>query len=707
MKFMAMMNSINFFKKLGLSMVAVLAISSCVKENMEPMANDSQDLMTISLSTGIQTKTTMTPGVPKLSWTKGDKFDLFSNGGDTKTTPAYTSDDAVIEARVDQGATEVYAVYPAVAASTKSSVAVTIPAAQTQTVAGKMNGNNMPMYAQGTIEDGAAYLSFKPVAGIFALNIYSTEATEAKVAKVQVNPLDAEGNFIYSGYCGTVTTKADEFSYAPTQEVGGVTLTLGTPCEIASEKPADNAATLNFANQLYIAVARGTYAGLQFIITTNDGKMYVAKTTTARSFEQTDVHYLNINLAGKDEISDDFYGQYNAGLDLTICGNVINKKTHPKAKCIMSNASDMWDVLAADYKDDTNGGVLFIDNTASPNYRATTASKTFGKDKIIIGRYRSANQAVLKLNNNAQDADTKYYWVLDGKVMIKNITLSSYKSTRSLFVGKAGAAHGASQFYFEDCTLTNTSTSAGILMENDASWAVPSSMRFDNCILRANAEFISADGKGTGSTTAQSDKMVAMQNLKKLEFNNCVFAPATVTTGDNTNGRFTNSTTVTRLAKNGAIVALYNINHYFDDLDITLNYCTIYDMGASSANRGLIDVTTVGDVVIDRTVVYNSAIAYKTYLLNPVKMCTSASLKVTSSNYENPSGSQGMVGGAAGNIKGNPADGSKYSVSFGEKSGMFGTAQPNLHYFPTVTSVTSSGASYDTKYWVVPTPAAN
>ena len=129
-------------------------------------------------------------------------------------------------------------------------------------------------------------------------------------------------------------------------------------------------------------------------------------------------------------------------------------------------------------------------------------------------------------------------------------------------------------------------------------------------------------------------------------------------------------------------------------------------MGASSANRGLIDVTTVGDVVIDRTVVYNSAIANKTYLLNPVKMCTSASLKVTSSNYENPSSSQGMAGGAASNIKGNPADDSRYSVSFSAKSGMFGTAQPNLHYFPTVTSVTSSGASYDTKYWIVPTPAA-
>ena len=397
---------------------------------------------------------------------------------------------------------------------------------------------------------------------------------------------------------------------------------------------------------------------------------------------------------------DDFYSVWYHGRDITICGNVINRGSHPKAKCIMTNASDMWTVLGANYTDETNGGVLFIDNSAATNYKASSISRTFGKDKIIIGRYRSANQAVLRLNNNAENADTKYYWVLDGKVMIKNITLSSFKASRSLFVGKAGAAHGASQFYFEDCTLTNTSTSAGILMENDASWAVPSSMRFDNCILRANAEFISADGKGTGTTTAVSEKMVAMQNLKKLEFNNCVFAPATVTSSDNTNGRFTNSTAVTRLAKNGAIVALYNINHYFDDLDITLNYCTIYDMGASSANRGLIDVTTVGDVVIDNTVVYNSVIGYKTLLLNAVKMCPSASLKVTASNYENPSDSQGMAGGSASNIKGSPADDSRYSVSFSAKAGMFGTAEPNVHYFP---AVTTSGASYDTKYWIEPT----
>ena len=92
-------------------MFAVLAISSCVKENpVEPQTQPDADLMTITLSTEIRTKTVMTPGVTRLSWTEGDSFDLFSNGGDSKTTPVYESDDDVIEAGVDQGATEIYAI---------------------------------------------------------------------------------------------------------------------------------------------------------------------------------------------------------------------------------------------------------------------------------------------------------------------------------------------------------------------------------------------------------------------------------------------------------------------------------------------------------------------------------------------------------------------------------------------------------------------
>ena len=703
MKFMAMMNSINFFKKLGLSMVAVLAISSCVKENMEPMANDSQDLMTISLSTGIQTKTTMTPGVPKLSWTEGDKFDLFSNGGDTKTTPAYTSDDAVIEAGVNQGATEVYAVYPAVEASTKSSVAVTIPAAQTQAVAGKMNGSNVPMYAQGTIEEGAVYLSFKPVAGIFALNIYNTEATEAKVKKVQINPLDAEGNFVYSGYCGTVTTTAEEFSYAPTQEVNGVTLTLGTPCEIASEKPADNAATLNFANQLYIAVARGTYAGLQFIITTDDGKMYVAKTTTARSFEQTDVHYLNINLAGKDEISDDFYGQYNAGLDLTICGNVINKKTHPKSKLItakMTGNTDLETSLA-------DGGILFLDSselTADPTMRSAGSSVTLGLDKIIIGRYRNAYQPILRVNSEGA-----YSFELKGKVMLKNITMSGFRTTRPLFIGASGVTNGTSEFYFEDCTLT-AHGGKGIYANSTSSSTVPKSMRFDNCILRADASFFtSGDAKdNTGGSFTTATTLANMKVLENLEFNNCVFAP--MASSQPQNAVFDNS--VSPLNKNGVLVGLYRKDNQFPNLNISFSYCSFYELGPATSQYGMIFLENLKSLTFDHCLFSNSAWVSNAYLLKLMVKCPTGATYTGTATYSNLNSNNRKLSQGSNSTIGGFDVTMSFTLNSAGTNSVFGTCEPAKHYFPvseefvnSLASISRLGASYDTKYWIVPTPA--
>ena len=707
------MNSINFFKNLGLSMVAVLAISSCVKENVEPMANGSQDLMTISLSTAIQTKTAMTPGVPKLSWTEGDKFDLFSNGGDAKTTPEYTTDDAAIEAGVNQGATEVYAVYPAVAANTKSSVEVTIPAAQTQAVAGKMNGSNVPMYARGVIEDGAAVLSFKPVAGIFALNIYSTEATEAKVKKVQINPLDAEGNFIYEGYCGTATAAADDFDYVPTIEdptkdyLKGVTLTLGTPCEIASEKPADNAATLNFANQLYIAVARGTYAGLQFIITTDDGKMYVAKTTTARSFETTDVHYLNINLAGKDEISDDFYGQYNAGLDLTICGNVINKKTHPKAQ-LKTMAALSWEVLAKSYADETDGGILFIDNDPDvQTYKASgNSNRVIGENRIIIGRYRNAAQPMFRYTVAGNIS-----WAMSGKVMVKNVNFSLFQSAsgRPLIIGTTNYGDGKSEFYFADCTLVSVG-GKGIFACNASTWSVPKSMMFDNCILRADAPFFNTSESNPEATT-QSIVFNKMKALENMTFNNCVFAPVSSASPQNA----TIDATVSPLNVDGVLVNLYrpsgaDFSHKLDNLNISFKYCSFYNLGPAKSTVAMVRVTSMKSTHFEYCLFSNSDWVNNAYLLKVPETCPSGATYSGKAVYTDQNGTTDKHYLAVGSATEFTNVGISRTLSITNKKSavIFDAYQSAKHYFPKASTFTENGgASYDTKYWVVPTPAAN
>ena len=698
------MNSTNLFAKLGLGMIAVLSLSSCVKENMESMPEASSDLMTISISTEIDSKTTLNHEGRKLSWTAGDKFDLFSNVGETVSVLEFADNEANFEAQVDQGATEVYAVYPSVAGNTNAEVSVEIPAVQTQPQAGKLNGNNVPMYAKGIINEGQVCLLFRPKAGIIALNVYSTDATAAKVTKVQVNPLDKDGNLVYKGYCGVVKTSADEFEYAPeADDLRGVTLTLGTPCSIPAAKPADDAATIMFENQLYIALARGTYEGLQFIVTTDDGKMYVARSKTQRSFSTTDVHFINLNLAGKDEISDDFYGQYNAGLDLTICGNVINKKTHPKAQ-VKTMGEITWPFLAKPYSDEIDGGILLIDNSGNA-YKATAATRPIGKDRIIIGRYRNANQPIFKINSA-----NSYMWTLDGRVMLKNITLSSFQTTRCLFLGVSGAAHGVSEFYFEDCTLTNTNTSYGIFTELDASCAVPKSMRFDNCILRANTAFFGVSGRKTSAeTTETNDYFQSMQHLKSLTFNDCVFAPATLAEGSKED--FAES--VTPLNKMGVLAAMYHPNYKFDELEISYVDCSFYEVGPDQSQAPMVYPTTLKRLHLEYCVFSYSAWVSNAYLLKVLAKCPEGASYSGKAVYTNTnSNSRKLAVGPATELKNFAIDRSLQITSIANETELFGECEPAKHYFPvskewaSTLTVNSVGASYDTKYWVVPTQAA-
>ncbi len=693
-----MMRSTDYLS-FGIGLAAVLCTFSCAKENIEEIVPGEKPggMVTISLTTDIrQTKTTLDRSEVRLRWSDGDSFDLFSNGGDGKSTPVYNSGDTEIAAEVNEGATEIYAAYPANPASTAERVVVEIPERQGQTAGGVLNGANVPMYANGSIDaDGKVALSFSPVAGIIALNVYSTEETTAKVTKVQVNPLDADGNFVAGGFCGKAETSAAEFSYAPSGESNGVVLTLVTPCTVASAKPADEEATKAFEGQLYIALARAEYAGIQFIVTTDDGKMYVARSSKAldlRAGTGHDILYLNLNLAGKAEISDDFYGQYNAGLDITICGNVINKRTYPKAQ-VKTMAELTWDFLKSPFDDEANGGILFIDNSAAGCMEETADAREIGRDRIIIGRYRNANQPVFRINGSGA-----YLWFLDGNTMFRNVTLSLFRAYRSLFAGKSGADHGVSEFFFEDCTLTNTNTSYGIFTESSAEFAVPKSIRFDNCILRANASFFSCSERKTSLTSKDSPTSAyfeSMQNLKSLTFNECVFAPATLASGKT--DVFSDS--VTRLAKKGVIVAMYHPNYRFDDLDISFSHCSSYDLGPASSTQGIVDVTTVHSVTIANCMFWHSATIKNMYLTNVLQNCTSASYNV-SATYSNKVGDYIMESGPATKLS---AGGGTYKAYINSQDDLFGTCEPAKHYFPKSPTFTKvAGADYAKKYWIVP-----
>ena len=385
----------------------------------------------------------------------------------------------------------------------------------------------------------------------------------------------------------------------------------------------------------------------------------------------------------------DLYSVWLHGEDITIAGQVVNRASYPKAQ--LKTMSDIsWDFLGSALDHPENGGVLFIENSERA-YKATAASRTIGKDRIIIGRYRNEHQPIFKINGTGT-----YVWTLDGKVMMKNINLCSYQTSRCLFLGKSGAAHGASEFYFEDCTLTNTNTSYGIFIELNASCAVPKSMRFDNCILRANAAFFGASGrKNNAAATEENAYFASMQNLKSLTFNDCVFAPATLASGQT--DVFADA--VTRLAVKGVLVALYHNNYRFDDLDISFSHCSSYDLAPSTGAVGMVDVTSVRNLNFDHCMFYNSGTIANMWLSNTVLKCIGATYTV-SATYSNKIGSNMLKYGPKSNFT---ADGGTVSASITEQNDLFGTCEPAKHYFPKSETFTNqAGASYDTKYWIVP-----
>ncbi len=174
---------LNLMKKsiIILAGIAVAAVS-CTKEplNEEP-TNESQiakKVITVNVETP-RTKTVFNTDRTELNWTNGDNFRLMTNtrtNGHDAITLNYVAG-GKFEPTVSADATEVYAYYFAGSYtddnhSNPTGYTAYINKDQTQTQAGVLNGQMIPMAAKGTInKDNTVSLDFHQMAGVLALNI--------------------------------------------------------------------------------------------------------------------------------------------------------------------------------------------------------------------------------------------------------------------------------------------------------------------------------------------------------------------------------------------------------------------------------------------------------------------------------------------------------------------------------------------------------
>lgn len=276
-----------------LATVAAAAFIACSKEIQVSIEPDTPMMKTITITTDVLTKSTLDAGHENLVWSTGDKISVFNDQNNTNAELSYAPS-GYMTVDVPAGTTEVYGHYPYYKSNTSgpSSVSVYISKSQTQKNPGELAGNNYPMVAKGTVTaDNKANMIFYPVASALALNIYHTGlvGTE-KVSKVVVTP--HTDNTLFTGSQNTDIT-ANNVAYTSAASSDPITVTLTNALTLGSTKPADAQA---FDGQIYVCLAKQSYAQVNFEITTDKGVYSITSNSTPFDCENNDFVPVNINL---------------------------------------------------------------------------------------------------------------------------------------------------------------------------------------------------------------------------------------------------------------------------------------------------------------------------------------------------------------------------------------------------------------------------
>ena len=261
---------------------AAMTFIGCSKENVSEngMPVTGEKVVRSFVAEFATSRTALNDAMTRMVWSEGDQLGIYT---DVETdlnvaSSTYTKDAGNFSAQIDAAATKVYAYYPYYDKQkdddkndrTHKNVSLYIQDAQTQSVAGVLNGNMVGMYASAAIagEGQNTVLTFDPIASIIAFNIYDLENSGEAVKSVTFSPAGGEklnGQHIYDLETGTTSSTGTKTS---------ATVTLTTPYVVPAEKPADK------SGYIYLAVSPKNYSGGTFMVVT-DKNTYTFETTKA------------------------------------------------------------------------------------------------------------------------------------------------------------------------------------------------------------------------------------------------------------------------------------------------------------------------------------------------------------------------------------------------------------------------------------------
>lgn len=220
------------------------------------------------------------------------------------------------------------------------------------------------------------------------------------------------------------------------------------------------------------------------------------------------INDLKINITGdgyKVEDSadpNDYWSIYNAGQNITVKGQTINKKTHPGGILLQGEVTQTQL---------EQGGLLFLDTDVTMGYHYKPGTST-NPNTILIGRKKNA-QPKLTVSGKYSIYFTK------GNVVLKNLDITSGTAAQ-LFVTTNEIASDIDYAVVEDCNIV--ANKSVYKFGDSAPDFVVKSITFDNCIIKmagTDANYIVLQiNKATNATPIDE----GYGKMEAITVNNCV-----------------------------------------------------------------------------------------------------------------------------------------------------------------------------------------
>ena len=219
------------------------------------------------------------------------------------------------------------------------------------------------------------------------------------------------------------------------------------------------------------------------------------------------INDLKINITGDgydvvDTDPNDYWSLYNAGQDITVNGQTINKKTHPGGILLQGEVTQTQL---------QQGGLLFLDTDVTMGYHYKPGTST-NPNTILIGRKKNA-QPKLTVSGKYSIYFTK------GNVVLKNLDITSGTAAQ-LFVTTNEIASDIDYAVVEDCNIV--ANKSVYKFGDSAPDFVVKSITFDNCIIKmagTDANYIVLQiNKATNATPIDE----GYGKMEAITVNNCV-----------------------------------------------------------------------------------------------------------------------------------------------------------------------------------------